>query len=324
MLKKLFTAQAIAHAIKTLPEYKTPVMDTFYPGNIRTTHPFSMIGIDEISETVKAVPVVRRGTASVSLGGGSRSQTYIEPQPIDVNSFVGAKDLNDLKLLDNSGQQTYVNSKVDFIRKTVRATSEALCAQSLSGKISYAMKTESGMDTYEVDFGTVGAYTISEKWEASTTKLDHVLTHLMDMAETIETNGFGSNVEFYAGKTAFSKVAAMVMALGNDTRIEAKVDGNVIKLGGYLITRMAATYYDPKTKTMKKAIDDKFVQAIGKDAAFGFKYLAIDDLDAGLQAMPIFINPMKVSDPSGWKIMGQSKPLPIPVVKAMVKAQAIT
>jgi hypothetical protein len=323
MLKKLFTQAAIAHAIKTLPEIKSPVMDTFYPAASRTTHPFSMIGIDEISETVKAVPVVRRGTASISVGGGSRSQSYIEPQPIDVNSFAGAKDLNDLKLLDSAGQQTYVNAKIDFIRKTVRATSEALCAQSLSGKISYAMKTETGMDTYEVDFGTVATATIAEKWGADTTQLKHILTHLMDMAETIETAGFGSNVEFYAGKTAFSEVASKVIAMGNDTRIEAKVDGNVIKLGGYTITRMAATYYDPKAKTYKKAIDDKFVQAVGKDAAFGFKYLAIDDLDAGLQAMPIFINPKKVDDPSGWKIMGQSKPLPIPVVKAMVKAQVI-
>ncbi len=324
MLKNLFSLAAVAVAIRQLPDLKTPIMDTFYPEETRTKHSFATIGIDEITELVKAVPVVRRGSSSVGIGGAIGSIKFIEPQPIIVNDFVDAKTLNDIKTLNADGQQTYVNSRVEFMRKTIRATSEALCAQSLSGTISFPMKTENGMDTYTIEFGTVPTYTISAKWDLGTTTLQMIIDDLSAMSEAIEQDGFGSNNEFYAGKKVFAAVSAKISSLPNDQRLDAKVLGATITLGGFTIYRFVATYYDPKTKARVKAIADTSIQAKSKDTAFSFKYLAIDDVDAGLQPEPLFVKTIKSDDPSGYKVLGHSKPLPIPVVKAMRKATAVS
>lgn len=324
MLKNLFSVAAVAISIKQLPELKTPIMDTFYPEETRTKHTFATIGVDEITEIVKAVPVVRRGSSAVGIGGSTGSIKFIEPQPVIVSDFVDAKTLNDIKVLNQNGQQVYVNSRVDFMRKTIRATSEALCAQSLSGTISFPMKTESGMDTYTIEFGTVPTYTISTKWDVANTTLQMIIDDLSAMSEAIETDGFGANVEFYAGKKVFATVSAKIAALPNDQRSDAKVSGSTITLGGYTIYRFVATYYDPKTKMRVKAIADTSIQAKSKDTPFSFKYLAIDDLDAGLQPEPLFVKTIKSEDPSGYKLLGHSKPLPIPVVKAMRKATAVS
>lgn len=328
MIKNLFSLAAVAIAIRQLPDLKTPIMDTFYPEDVRTQHPFATIGIDEIIETIKAVPVIKRGSSSVGIGGAAGSIKFIEPLPVAVKEFIGADVLNNLKVLTATGQQayvqSYVNSRVDYMRKVIRATSESLSGQSLSGKISYAMKTENGMDTYEVDFGTVPTYAVLKKWGASDTTLQDIIDDLSEMAEGIAEDGFGENIDFYAGKTAFSSLSAKISALPNDQRLDAKIVGGTIVIGGYTIYRFVSTYYDPKQKKRVKAIADKAIQAKSKDAAFGFKYLAIDDLDAGLQPLPLFIKTVKVDDPSGYNVIGNSKPLPIPVVKAMRIATVIS
>ncbi|MBN1839767.1 MAG: major capsid protein [Campylobacterales bacterium] len=324
MIKNLFSLAAVAVAIRQLPDLKTPIMDTFYPEDIRTQHPFATIGIDEIIETIKAVPVIKRGSSSVGIGGSTGSIKFIEPLPVGVKEFVGADVLNNLKVLTATGQQAYVNSRVDYMRKVIRATSESLSGQSLSGKISYAMKTENGMDTYEVDFGEVPTYSVPKKWDASDTTLQDIIDDLNAMAEGIAEDGFGENIDFYAGKTAFSAISSKISALPNDQRLDAKVVAGTIIIGGYTIYRFVSTYYDPKQKKRVKAIADKAIQAKSKDSAFSFKYLAIDDLDAGLQPLPLFIKTVKVDDPSGYNVIGNSKPLPIPVVKAMRIATVIS
>lgn len=323
MLKNLFSLAAISVAIKQLPVLKTPIMDTFYPEDVRTQHPFATIGIDEIIETIKAVPVIKRGSSSVGIGGATGSIKFIEPLPVGVKEFVGADVLNNLKVLTPAGQQAYVNSRIDYMRKVIRATSESLSGQSLSGKISYAMKTETGMDTYEVDFGAVPTYTVVKKWGHADTTLQDIIDDLSEMAEGIAEDGFGENIDFYAGKTAFSALSSKISSLPNDQRLDAKVVGGTIAIGGYTIYRFVSTYYDPKQKKRVKAIADKAIQAKSKDSAFSFKYFAIDDLDAGLQPLPLFVKTVKVDDPSGYNIIGNSKPLPIPVVKAMRIATVI-
>ena len=47
-------------------------------------------------------------------------------------------------------------------------------------------------------------------------------------------------------------------------------------------------------------------------------YLALDDFDAGLKALPFFAKQVKSDDPSGYKIIGMSKPLPAVAVSKTV------
>ena len=323
-LKKIVTTTNVIQQLNKLPELKTPVMEDIYPASVRDTYPDVVIKIEEVASIVRATPVVRRGSSSVTIGGGGSSLTYIEAQPVDVNYPVPAHVLNNLKQLDSKAQQNWLRSRVDFARKTVRATSEALCAQSLTGKINFAMKTDAGMDLYTIEYGTVATVTNTKKWDDDATKLSDIVAYLNLMAEKIEEQGGGVEVEYKVGKTAFAALVNKITNLPNDTRIDAKVNGNEISLAGFKLTRYASRYYDPKAKAYKDVIDPKKVKAVAKDGGFAFRYLAIDDLDAGLQALPLYMKPIKVEDPNGWKLMAHSKPLPIPDVNAMADGTVVS
>lgn len=320
MLKKLFSIDAVAVAINALPEIETPILDEFYPKNIRQMHPFASIGVDELIQIAKAVPVVQRGGTAVAIGSGKGAISLIEPLPVYIQEFVDAKTINDLKILTAVGQQAYVNSRIDFMRRTVYATMEALAGQSLSGAISYAMKTDAGLDTYEVDFGTIPTFTPTKKWDLETTTLKDIRKDLRTMAKMVQKAGFGSKVKFRSGETVFDAIVDKIEALPNDQRSDAKVDENVISLGGFKINLFVSSYYDPKLKDYVQPIAATAIQAFSENISFNFKYLAIDDLDAGLQPTPLFIKTVKMEAPSGYNLIGNSKPLPIPVVKSMVKA----
>jgi hypothetical protein len=324
LLGQLFTTQSIAASMAILPEIHTRVMDDIYPESVRATHEFAHIGVDELTQIAHAVPVVRRGTQSYALGGGNGKVQYIEPQPIDTNYFISAKELNDVKMLSKDGQQTWVNNKLDFGRKTLRATAEALACQSLTGSINFPMKVDGGFDTYTLSFGTVGTVTPTKMFNATGATIGDVNDTLNKMAEALEDSGFGMKVEFRCGAAVESFLVGLIGALSNDTRIIAKVDASGIQIGRHTIKMLKGRYRNPQTETYANAIGDNDLLAIDMESGFRFRYLAIDDLDAGLAATQIFVNPLKSTDPSGWKLIYKSTPLPIPVVSAMKKATVLS
>lgn len=323
LIAELFSPENVAARINAMSDINTKVMDDIYPSGVRGTHPFATIGIAELTEIAKAVPVVRRGTQSVSIGGGTGSISFIEPQPIDVSRFVTAKELNDLKLLDPNAQNTWLDGKLVYMRNTVRATSEALSCQSLTGAINYPMKIDGGFDSYQISFGTVATITPTKVWDAAGSTIGDVNDTLNKMSEALEDDGFASDIEFRIGALVESFLVGLIGSLGNDTRIIAKVDADYIYIGKHKLKMSKGRYYNPQTKAYVNAIGDKVVQAIDMAGGFSFKYLAIDDIDAGLAATPLFINPKKADDPSGYKIIAKSTPLPIPVPSAMNKSTVL-
>ena len=74
---------------------------------------------------------------------------------------------------------------------------------------------------------------------------------------------------------------------------------------------------------MVDVIDSKKLYAVALDAPFTLYYCAIDDLDANLLPMPLYVMAQKKQDPSGYKIIGKSKPLPVPVPKAICIANCL-
>jgi hypothetical protein len=313
-LKSIITPKNVREELSKLAPIKTPVMDDIYPASTRDTYPFDTITIEEVAAIAKAVPVVARGSASVTLGGGTTSQSTIEPLPVLVNKVVTAADLNRIKSLTSAGQKIWLRNTIDYIRKTARKTAEALCAQSLSGKIEFAMKTENGLDTYTVDYGS--PLSTDAKVNLTDGTLGDAYLYLSDLAEIIEENGGGSDIQFRVGRTAFAKLLSLVLST-DKPKVDVRIGQNSITLGEYVIKRYASRYYDPKTKAYKDVLGDKTIKAIALDGGFAFRYLAVDDVDAGLQALPIWLNPVKLTDPSGYKVIGQSKPLPIPAVKSI-------
>lgn len=320
-LRKFFTPKAIAETLETLPPIQTPVLDRIYPEPNRKQHQLPVLGINELRRTVKNVPVVRRGTSAVTLEGKEGAITYIEPQPVEVSSFLTAKELNDMKLLGERGLQDYIREIIDYQRQVIRKTTEALAAQSLTGEISYPMKTNAGLDTYTVNFGSTNSYTVTTAWNSNGKTLDDVLKDLIEISTVITEKGY-SNVAFLAGTEAFVALAKLVISLQGKT-INAQVTEKAISVAGFTVELFNGVYVDLTDGSTKYVVDPEKLCAVGLDAPFRLYYCAIDDIDAGLVAMPFFAVPDMKKNPSGVEIIGKSKPLPVPVVDAICWADVI-
>jgi hypothetical protein len=267
---------------------------------------------------------VRRGTAAYPLAGEPKTISYLEPQPVDVSSFLGATDLNNLKLLGSQGIEYWVRGKIDSQRRVVRETTEALACQSLTGKIAYAMKTDSGLTSYEVNFGDILSYAIASKWDADETTVGEILLDLVNMITTIQnTSGYGGRVAFLAGKKTYIAVADKILSLG-DAKVSAEVTEKGINIGGFTIQLAMGGYKDLlNNNTFVPSVGDKDIVAVALDAPWKLFYCALDDLDANLLPMPFYSKPVLKENPSGYDIIGMSKPVPVPPVKAICKGSAV-
>jgi hypothetical protein len=321
-VRKYFTPKSVASALKTLPEMSTQIMDTIY--TTKRQHPLPVLGVDEISKILQTVPVVRRGTAAVPIQGESRQIQYIEPQPIEASTFLDAVKLNNLKLLDNSGMQMWVNDEIADIRRTVRWTTEALAAQSLTGSISYPMKTNGGYDIYTVDFGTTLEYAPSVLWNDASISVAKILKDLIAISKLIKKQGYGRKIVWLAGSDVFIALADKILNLtAKNERFNATVTANSISIAGFEIGLVSGFYKDPQSGDTVDVLAANKLYAVAQDAPFTLYYCAIDDLDANLLPMPLYVMASKKTDPSGYKIIGKSKPLPVPVPKAICSAQCV-
>ncbi len=324
-IRQYFTPAAVGQHLEALPVLETFIMDLIYTNRI--THPLPVLGVDELLSITGNVPVVRRGTAAYPLSGESKGITYLEPQPVDVSSFLGAVDLNNLKLLGDQGIEYWVRGKVDTQRRAVRSTTEAMACQSLSGTIAYPMKTDSGLSTYTVNFGSILSHTINTPWnyDYPEKRLADILLDLIAMGNVIKrASGYGSKIVYLAGQTAYLAVANRVIGV-EDAKINAQVTEKGITIAGFTIMLATGGYKDLANNGawVPSVADDRIV-AVAVDAPFKLFYCALDDLDANLLPMPFFSKPVKMDNPSGYNIIGMSKPVPVPVPKAICSADAVS
>ncbi|NOU49985.1 hypothetical protein HG263_05470 [Pseudoalteromonas sp. JBTF-M23] len=289
--------------------------------NNAVQHQLAHIATSELQSVIQNVPVVRRGTAAYNIGSNGQSLELIEPQGIDMIDALTATDLNNMRLLTTSSIQQMVDTKTDRMMKIVTKSSEALCAQALTGQIAYPMKTDSGMDTYEITFGETLTHTPTTKWDASDASVTKIFTDLSDMKSAIEEQGFGTKVEFKAGKKAYSALLAIAEKASNKI-IKVEIKENTIYIGGIAVTMESGTYIGANKAVTKKVQDHKIVAA-DVEAGHGFWWLALDDIEAGLVALPFFPSQEIIKNPSQMNIIGRSKPLPGPVVKSICWADVV-
>ena len=319
-LTKFFTREALVDTLQRLPELKTPVMDLLYTD--RRNHPFPVVGYRDLGLPAGNIPVVRRGSQSYPLVPTSGKVSMIEVQPVNPSVFVSAADLNNLKLLDPSGQQTYIDNQIDNLRRATRATAEALAAQSLTGAISYPLRGEGGaLLTYDVSYGTVGAVTISTKWDGTAT-VSGIIKDIGKIMDELKKTAPAMDVVFLCGFDVYAVLVEKIGSLPNSAI--AQIGPDYISIGGIKIMVLNANYTDLATGSAVSAIPAKTVLAVDRSSGFKLLYAALDNMDTGLVAMPFFAQPVTTHDPSGVKIIGESKPLPVPNVKGIVKAVVLT
>lgn len=323
-LSALFTAQNIGQTFQKLNPITSTILDLIFKD--KRNHPFPTIGVDEVTKVTKNIPVVKRGAPSYPMGGGTRSISTIEPQPVNPSRFVSAAEINNLRLLDANGQQQYVSDVIDEFRRVVRATTEALAAQSITGKIDYPAALEGGSTIdYEVEFGTIGNIPIAKekKWTVGKATLGDILQDLIKMSQEVKKSGFGGDIVYLAGSDVFINLTSYVLGLQDASSTNARITADGIQIAGFTIKHIADTYTNNRNNSVVSIIPDNTVFAIATGAPHRLRYLSIDDVSAQLQATPLYTKVIPVHDPSGFKIIGYSKPLPMPVVSAICKATVL-
>lgn len=319
-IRGLFVPAAIARYLKTLPVLRTPVMDTIFTN--RPQHPFAVLGADDLTPVVHALPLVKRGGMSIAATKESGGVSFYEPLPIRPNAgMVTGADINNLRLMGQASQEMWAQTRTDRIRRAVRATSEALCTMSLTGRIQYPVQMESGgFDIFDIDFGAILSVVPAKLWSEADIKIAEIFEDLSAMQEKLQDNGYGGAVEIWAGKTAYSALFKAAESFKSTAKIRVEVNDQAINVGGFQVKRRSERYRNPQTGAMTPVVDDKKVKMIATDGGHFMPYCALDDLDSNLQPMPLLVKPIKIEDPSGYKLVGESKPFPVPNVKAICDA----
>jgi len=319
-LRRYFTPAEVARILKILPVLKTPIMDLVYPESRRKQRTSTMISLSEVTDVTGAVPVVRKGTRSYPVDGGENSALMIEPEAFNPSKSITAAELNNLISMGiEAGMEAFVTEKIEILRSICRAGTEIMCAQSLGGGINFPMATESGsLKDYKVDYGTVAEMEAADMSAMNYGDIRKVLEEIY--VEQLAT-GFANDIRYLVSAEAYSRILEVVTNL--KTFPGRFIPEGLELEGKFRIMPMTVTYKVPGSDTATPVIPAKYIQSIDVGAAHTLFYCAIDDLEAGLAPMPFFAKAKITDDPSGVKIIGNSKPLPAPVLKAMVKRKVI-
>lgn len=330
-IKSYLTLSTISKVVKRVPKRKSVIYDKVFTN--RNNNPSAYVRVDDIIQTIGSVPVVSRGGSSVRVGGESIGTGMIEPMPIRLSDFFTGARMNDLRAWWGTGDkngQALVKAEIDRIitklMSSTQKTRDALCAQAMTGKIDYQMKTDSGFTRYEVKFGDVLTYAPAKKWNADGTKIGDVLTQLITIRKRLHESGHSGSIGFMAPTDTWTALANLITSLSNDERMGAKVDEDVIVIGGFKIYLNDASYSDRDESgavVTKDEITEKKLLAYVEDVPV-LEYCAIDDIDGNLQAAPFFAKPIKSNEPSGIKMLSESKPMPLVAPSAILWATVLS
>lgn len=322
-LRSLFTRESIAADLEALPEIKTPVMDSVFTD--RPQHPLPVIGVDEALSDLSELPVVRRGSRSMNIGGGSGNIAFYEPMPLSADVKVTGADLNNFKVLKNQDLATWARAKTDYFRRRFRRTTETICALVTGGSMTWPCWREGGgFEPYSIDYGTPVTAVVPKVWDASGAAMVDVFTTLTNITEALEANGYGGEVEYWAGKDAYRILYSLAENFKSTAKLTVGMTAVGIDVGGYVVKRRAETYKNPQTSAVGSRLGAKMLRAVAKDGGHKLFYCALDDLEANLQALPLFINPNQTKNPSGYELIAQSKPFPVVNMKAIGEVQVLT
>ncbi|EGU36936.1 hypothetical protein VII00023_08384 [Vibrio ichthyoenteri ATCC 700023] len=300
-----------------------PIRDLIYGKGVQ--HPFASISLADLQRELSNVPVVRRGTEAYALDKGTGAMVKIDPNGIDVSDFVSAADINDLAIVfQQQGEKAikaYLETRINDMLIVVQKTIEAMSAQSLTGVIAYPMKTDAGMDLYQIEFGTPLNHALTTKLTASAS-ISELYLLLEAMHESLQLKEYGDVVKVLAGSKAYGTALSIATAKSQNTIKVVLGEQGEINVGGYSIIKQSGKYKGVNN-AMTDKVDAKSFCMIDINANHKLYYLALDDIKAGNKPMPFFATHDVISNPSGLEILGKSKPLPAPITNAICWSQVV-
>ena len=316
-IRNLFTRESIIRYLQILgPQFPTVVMDTVFKD--RPQQPGPSIGSDIIQQSIKAMPLARRGSRSINVSGFTGTTEFYEPLPIHPDIAITGAELNNLRLYMQTGTNskallsTWAQTKTDVLRRIVRNTTEAMCAVALSGKLSWPVQMEGGgWELYEVDYGSNLTLVPGKYWDDAAIKPGDIQQLLIDINILFQETGTGQQKVYWAGKDAFIALFNLWAKVFTTSKLNVDISETAIVVNGTKIELRSEKYWDPKDKIFKDIVPANMLRVIDTAAGHRMPYAAIDDVDGNLEPMPFFIKPLKTDNPSGYSLIAESKPLPV-------------
>lgn len=322
-VRSLFARDSIIQYLDTLgPLSKTRCMDTVFTD--RPLQASALIGRDIVRGYIRAMALSQRGGAAINIAGGSGQADFFQPLPIKPKISINGVDLNNLRMFSQAPNNrqllsTWAQNKTDQLRKTVRATTEPLCAVALTGKLVWPVSIEGGgYDTFSIDYGDVQTLDADSYlyWDDAKCSVVDVLKMLIAISKKFQRKGVGGRVAYWAGEDAFMALFKMVSVVLTSTKLRTEISiplsatESSIVIGTVTVELVADEYQHPQTGAWTPIVPTNTLKAIALDAGHLMPYAAIDDLDGNLEPMPLFIKPIK-NDEGQQSLLGESKPLPI-------------
>lgn len=319
-IASLFDPASISRRLQVAPTIRTPVMDIVFKERVQW--PLATITADMVSNVVHELPLIRRGSPSIPATERTGQIELYEPFPIRPNDAVTAAELNNIRNLDASSREAWATVRQELLRKVVRKTTEALCAVSLSGTLSWPVRLETGQfDTYTVVYGSPLSVTPDKLLDdPGGVKTYDIFVILTAMHEKLEEYGYGSEVEIWADSLTYGQIFKIAEASSTTAKIKIEVGKEGIYIGNYLIKRRAEKYRNPETGATAPIMPAKTLRMLALDANFMLPYCAVDDIDGNLRGMPFFIKAIPIQDPSGVRLVAEAKPFPLPNMKGICDA----
>ena len=326
IIRKLFARESIVEMVGRMPNLQSPALDILYPAANRINHPLPVIAAKDLAPRSGNIPLIKRGTQSYQIAESSQI-SGIEPQPVAPSSFLDAVDMNNLLMFEGRGpdgtvnQQTLVSNRIDTLRRICRDTAQAMAIQSVSGKVNYDLRASGGnFEKFEIDFGTPKPVPCDTLFDAAGVKIGTLVKQLQAMKAAMQAQGFGNDILFIAPDDVFAAILNVYPAAWKP---DYDPDGNLVLAPGIKVALFGYTYYDFTNKA-SVGLTAKTLVAWDRAAGSSLIYAAVDDIDADFVASPFWAKAIKSDDPSGYKVIGQSKPVPVPNVNGIVTSVVIS
>ncbi len=319
--KQFFTRIAVLSALSRLPPLKTLVLDMVFPEPVRKNHPFDKLSYEDMGLPTKNIPLITRGSTSYAIKPEEKTLKIIDPANFTPSIFLSAADVNRINSLESGARQVLFDNKIDTLRRIIRKSTEALAIQAITGEISYDLRTaDGGSDIYKVSFGAPKTVAVAKKWDDANANFGDIAASVGEIVGDLQKTSDGTDIIHLIKRDVYKALASK--AVTNKDLIKVERDRVTVGVDTFYVCN--SQYYSYKDKSYKDAIPDKCVLTLARDDAFSLFYCALDSFDADFAGMPFFVKEHWTDDPEGVKLIGQSRPIPVPNIAAIRKSQVLS
>ncbi len=270
------------------------------------------IAASELLREYGNVPVITRGDNGVVPKHGVKVSD-IAPMPIEIDDKISAVHMDELERASSLGRNQIVDEYLSQHAEMVRETINALCCQAHKGKIDYMLKSISGKERYQVDYGAVKTITFAKTLAAAT--LGDAVNYLNQLRSQVTRSGVGGPGEFIAAGDVYAQFADLLTQAKQSDRIN---DGYLM-IGAYKVLEDNDSYTDLDeggNKVQKSLCGVGEICYRAANAGQRLVYLRLDDV-VQREAVPLYAFTVKSDDQRGEKLYTKSKPFPLINVKGI-------